>query len=790
MQQQLKCIIAICFVLAFFGCEPLPPAEKAREQQNSLRQVINFNNNWQFRRLEAENTPAAEWEEVFLPHSVKIEPLVVNDQWQGTSLYRKKFPVEDLQNEKWFFHFEGVMQEARIRINDSLVNIHKGGYLPFTVDATPYLKSNSHNTIEVEVINIDDPTIPPGKPLTDLDFNYYGGIYRNVQLIKTGRVHITDPIFAKEVNGGGLLVHFDSISPELASGFVKVHVMNSSKDSKELRLRTIFTSEEGQKSTFLTPVKALTPGEDKHFIAEVSIEDPLLWSPAEPNLYDLHVEVLEGDKVIDEQRIRTGIRNIKLTGTAFYLNGEELFVNGTNRHQEYPYIGYALSDEANYRDAYKIKEAGFNFVRLSHYPHATSFLEACDELGLLVMNAIPGWQFYEEGEFVDNALQDIRDMARRDRNHPSIVFWENSLNESGMTDEFIIKANEVLEAELPYENTFSAGWMDHPAYELFIPARQHAQPPYYWNQYNKPGRPILIAEYGDWEYYAQNAGFNQKAFGDLKEEERTSRQLRSAGEKRLLQQALNFQEATNSNLKGEQTIGMSNWLMFDYNRGYADDLEASGIADIFRIPKFSYYFYKSQKPPYKGDFSAPMVHIASYWQPNSTTELTVYSNTEEVALYLNDELIEKKRPRRTEFSDELWYPPYKFLLPEFAPGELKAIGFIDGKEVASHVVRTPNEASKIELSIDVSGKEIARQTLDVVFIYARILDDKGELVHDSTLPVSFRITSGENAALIGDNPINAEAGIATILLRTKEFNSPIEIEATAEGLPPATLILK
>lgn len=791
MLQQVKCYILICLILSTLGCESLPPAEVGRgQQQDTSRETINFNNDWQFRRMATETEPVTDWEEVFLPHTVKIEPLLVNDQFQGKSVYRKEFPVQKGKNEKWFYHFEGVMQEARVRFNDSLVKVHKGGYLPFTVDATPYLKNNEQNLLEVEVINIDDPTIPPGKPLADLDFNYYGGIYRNVQLVKTGPVHITNPVYAGEVNGGGILVHFDNISSQKASGFVKVHVMNNSEEEKEIRIRTTFISEAGQKNTFLTPVEKLPSGVDNHFLAEVSVEDPLLWSPSEPNLYDLHVEVLEGDKIIDEQRIRTGIRKIELTETAFYLNGEELFINGTNRHQEYPYVGYALSDEANYRDAYKIKEAGFNFVRLSHYPHATSFLEACDELGLLVMNAIPGWQFYAEGEFVENALQDIKDMARRDRNHPSVIFWENSLNESGMTEEFMQEANKVLNAELPYQSTFSAGWIDHPSYDLFIPARQHSKPPHYWSQYNKPGRPILIAEYGDWEYYAKNAGFNQKAFDDLKEEERTSRQLRSAGEKRLLQQALNFQEATNSNLKGEQTIGMSNWLMFDYNRGYADDLEASGIADIFRIPKFSYYFYKSQKPPYNRNFSAPMVHIASYWQPNSTTELTVYSNTEEVALFLNGELIDRKRPERTEFSDELWFPPFKFQLPEFMPGELKAIGFIDGKEVANHVVRTPGEVSKMELLVDISGKEIARKSSDVVFVYARILDERGELVHSSALPVSFRITSGENAELIGENPVKAEAGIATVLLRTREFNFPIEIEATAEGLPPATLILK
>ncbi|UZH55408.1 DUF4982 domain-containing protein [Salinimicrobium tongyeongense] len=185
-----------------------------------------------------------------------------------------------------------------------------------------------------------------------------------------------------------------------------------------------------------------------------------------------------------------------------------------------------------------------------------------------------------------------------------------------------------------------------------------------------------------------------------------------------------------------------------------------------------------------------MRYLANYWQPGSTTDVTVYSNTEEVELYLNGELIEKKKPERTSFSDELWYPPFTFSIPEYVPGELKAAGFIDGKEVASHVVRTPGEVSKMALSADISGKEIARETSDVIFIYAKLLDENGTLVHNATLPVTFKITSGENAELIGENPVKAEAGIATILLRTKELKGPVSIEAGAEGVEAVTITLK
>ncbi|AVR47550.1 beta-galactosidase [Christiangramia fulva] len=779
-------IMAFLFGFALYSCKSGIESD-SRITETRVKQ--NFGRNWEFRRL-ADNAADESWETVNIPHSMKTEPLVVKEQWQGKAIYRKKFQVPSLEGRKWFFHFEGVMQEAKVSINDSVVMVHKGGYLPFTVDATPFLKEGRENTIRVEVSNLDDFEIPPGKALENLDFNYYGGIYRNVWLIKTNPVYITDAVRANQVNGGGILVHFDSISEEVARGLVKTQIRNETSENKQIQLRVVFTDEEEKRHEFLSSEAEAGAEEAISVSKEISIKNPQLWSPSDPKLYRLKVEVIADGELVDSEEIKTGIRDIRLTDTAFYLNGKKHFINGTNRHQEYPYIGYALSDEAQYRDAYKIKEAGFDFVRLSHYPQSPAFLAACDELGIMVMDAIPGWQFFGNEEFVQNSLQNIRDMARRDRNHPSVIFWENSLNESGMSKEYMKKANATLKAELPYEDTYSAGWIDDPAYDLYIPARQHAKPPFYWNHYEKQ-RPLFIAEYGDWEYYAQNAGFNQKAFSDLREEERSSRQLRSAGEAGMLQQALNFQEAFNSNLKGPHTVGQANWLMFDYNRGYSPDLESSGIADIFRIPKFSYYFYQSQEGPFTDAFSDPMVFIANFWTAGSSKDVKVFSNTEEVALFLNGKLVARKRADENIISDELPFPPFTFHPDQFEPGTLKAVGYIDGEEVASQVVQTPEEPVALKLNADFSGKNIALNTPDVIFVYAQVVDKNGTVVPTATNKIKFSLEAApKNAEIVGPAAIKAEAGIATILLRTENFLHPLKIKASSPGLEETEITIE
>ena len=751
------------------------------------RTKVNFGSDWEFKREESNSN----WEKITIPHTAKVEPLVVNNQFQGTSWYQKKFNVAYSKNKKVFLYFEGVMQEADVWINDQKVANHKGGYLPFTVDVTPFLKSKG-NTIKVKVNNEDNPEFLPGKPLKDLDFNYYGGIYRNVYLITTEKLYITNPIQAGKKGSGGIYVNFDDINKNRASGTVQVHLKNEFSLEKKVFLKFILTNKEDQKIEFKSEAFTLSGNSDKTILQNIVVNNPKLWSVSKPNLYNLEIQVIAKNKIIDRYLEKVGIRKSEIKKDGYYLNDEKLYITGTNVHQEYPYLGYAISDEAQYRDAVKIKNAGFDLVRMSHYPHAEAFLDACDELGILVMNSLTGWQFFGNETFQKNAIQDIRDMARRDRNHPSIIFWEASLNETQMSESFMQEATKALKEELPFPHNYSACWIDNANYDIFIPARQHGKAPDYWTKYNKANRKIFIAEYGDWEYYAQNAGFNQKEFSNLKEDERTSRQLRAHGEKRLLQQAYNFQEAANSNRKGEQTIGEANWLMFDYNRGYSNDLESSGICNIFRIPKFAYSFYQSQRDANvvfdKKLFSGPMVTIANYWMETSPLDVTVYSNCDEVRLYLNDVLVAKQKPLVNENSDKLKHPPFIFKLDKFVQGTLRADGFVNGKKVVSNVVKTPEKPSKIELIYDSSSKPINTNLSDMVFVYAKITDANGTIIPTATNEVMFNL-AGSNAEIIGENPVKAEAGIATIILKTNHFNRPITITASSENLQNGTLKL-
>ena len=535
-----------------------------------------IDDNWEF------SFDERTWIVVTLLHTPRLEPIEkIEQQWQGTCFYRKLLSIDD-NNFHTTLQFDAAMHEADVWLDGLHVAHHIGGYLPFDVDIS------MGKNITVRLRNTDNSVIPPGQNLSKLDFNYYGGLYRHVWIRKKSHRFRFDRY---------IRVQYENISRSRATLRVRFSVIHAPSEIGHYQIQYHLDGYE------IFPIYVLQYGnQSSSYDVKMTIFKPLLWSLSSPNLYNFALRLVSRKglrkRIYGQETIKIGIRSFEFRSNSsyLYLNGEKMdFLVGTNRHQEYPYVGYALSDQAQYRDAEKIKKAGFNLVRCSHYPPSSAFLAACDRLGLLVINSIPGWQFFGNETFQKNSLEDVRQMIRRDCNHPSVFLWEASLNESPMSDGFMTRAHGIVKEELP--DALTNGWIDRDhIYDVFTPARQHSKEPYFYRNYSaKNNKPIPLSEYGDWEYYASEGNFNQTYVFKPKPPEETSRQRRYHGERRLLQQTLNFQGAHNDNRRASQTariMGDANWLMFDYKRAYTEDIEASGIMDINRLPKFAFYFYQ------------------------------------------------------------------------------------------------------------------------------------------------------------------------------------------------------
>ncbi|MBE0679057.1 MAG: DUF4982 domain-containing protein [Bacteroidales bacterium] len=750
---------------------------------------VSFNDGWMFIRQDSANIdkilpgiiPNHKWEEITLPHSAFIEPLVISgSQWTGICWYKKVFRAEKRQRHRHTgLLFDGAMHDANIYLNGAEIARHSGGYVPFYVNLTDDLDYGRENEILVRLDNRENPAIPPGKPLSELDFLWYSGLYRNVSLYVTDRLHITSPPEVQSVLGGGIVTGARDISQETATVTVSVHITNDDRTPRSFHMKNTLLDAAGLDiASSRSERMELEPGQSRRLVTKIIVMQPALWSPDQPFLYTLVTELQSDKGIIDRRETRTGIRSVRITSErGLILNGDPVRLTGTNRHQEYPYIGYALSDEASYRDAFKIREAGFNIVRCSHYPPSPAFLAACDEMGLLVIDAIPGWHFMGDSLFAAASVHDTRMMCRRDRNHPSVVMWEASLNETVMPYSFLRRLHETVKEELPFGNNYTCSWMDTIC-DIFIPARQHAKPPDNFNG-NGNRKPLFIAEYGDREPCAENDGLSHSSFSDTEPVVTGSGPMPGTGEGRLLQQAINLQEAHNDDLAGP-SIGDANWLMFDYNRGCAPDISASGIMDIFRNPKFAYWFYRSQSD------DGPVCFIAHHNLPSSGNTVKVYSNADSVQLFRNDTLIDVRGPDRDPTATNLAHPPFTFTLPGYSPGTLRATGLKKGNEFVSHIVTTPGPPAALRLTADFSNKPLRAVGSDIIFIHAAMVDSNGNPAHNADSLVEFSVRG--DAELIGDNPARAEAGVASILLRAGTNPGRIMIRAVAEGISEAELM--
>lgn len=407
-----------------------------------------FNEGWHFHLgdlpgAEAKSFPGTGWESAALPHTARIEALVTNhqekQQWEGICWYRKTFTLpESAAGKTVRVRFEGAMNRATLFANGEKIAENTDGYLPLAGDLTSLAKSPGSITLAVRLDNASSQETGP-KPLATLDFHLYHGIYRTASLIVRPPLHITDEILENKPASGGVFVTYPQVSSSSATVKAQVHVRNRDSAVASFSVVTCLTDLAGEEIVKKeTPAKSLAAGQEMAIETTFEVLSPNLWSPRSPNFYHLETAIVSGGKIVDRKREHIGIRRIGFTPGGMLINGAKLFLRGVNRHQEYPFVGNAVPANAQYRDAYLIKQAGFDYVRLSHYPQSPAFMDACDELGLVTMTAIMGWQFNPATEpFYKNRVKATREMIRRDHNHPSAVMWEVSLNETEMTPDFI-----------------------------------------------------------------------------------------------------------------------------------------------------------------------------------------------------------------------------------------------------------------------------------------------------------------------------------------------------------------
>ena len=722
-----------------------------------------INNDWYFRIAEsaeaeyhAKELDCSTWQQVRLPHTPRYEKFYSCEQWQGICWYRRTIDVERVRGEQLWLNLEGAMNVADVWVNGRHCAHHLGGYLPVVVDLTNHLHKGK-NSIAIRLDNNDNPITGP-RPLKRLDFLYYGGLYRNVSLIRKGEIAITNPFLDTTPAEGGVFVSYDKVSEQSAEVNVKVSVENDGKRNREVvvinrLLDGANVVAESRKELKLNSHSRATLN------AQMEVRNPRLWSPLSPARYTLRTSVEVAGREVDSESRKVGIRSIEIKDNELYINGKKHFLRGVNRHQCHPYIGYAVSDNAQVRDAVRIKEAGFDFVRLSHYPQSTAFLEACDSLGICVLNCIFGWQYFnkKEPKFREFCYQQTRDMVRRDRNHPSILAWEASLNESKQPADFIAEMSRLVHEEYPAPYCYSAGWQH--GYDIYVESRQFR----IFNNIKEHTVPLIVSEYGDWEFYASDGGLMQYVRNWRQKPELTSRQLREDGERRMVQQVENLNTAHIDNHTSVKAMGDGYWVMFDYNRGYTAEIEASGVMSHDRLPKYAYYYYRSLRP--EGE---PMVYIASYLDHNSPEEKAIISNCEVVKLISDGKEVAtlrfdtKAAPMRTF---------RKVALPNL--NNLTAIGYRDGKEVARHTVLAPEKGEKIALEVSDCGITLGKN--DQVFVYVR-LQDKNSTTLNAT-GGEVRLSIEGDAVIEGEAVSPFRAGIASFILRSGNKGGNIKIRA-------------
>lgn len=714
-----------------------------------MRSLTPFNDGWTFRAgfAEASAGQFGEGEAVTLPHNAVELPYNYFDE----TCYQRSFTYQRLLRSSPEFGgrevslvFDAAMADAVVYLNGEEIAAHKDGYTPFEARLTGLLLDGD-NVITIKIDGTENPEIPPFGGM--IDYLTYAGIYRDVWL------QTTAPVFLRN-----LKIETHDVLGARKSATVRCDLGNLQGLDAAATLAARLLAPDGAE---LAAASAHTSGESVMLRFE-GLSEIALWDIDDPQLYAVEV-TLQSQHGTDRLTSNFGFRTAAFTPEGFLLNGRKLKLRGLNRHQAFPYVGYAMGRAAQERDAEILKhELHCNIVRTSHYPQSRYFLEACDRLGLLVFEEIPGWQHIGGAAWKAEAVENVRRMIERDWNHPSIVIWGVRINESRDDHAFYNETNRlaheldatrqtggvryISESEF-LEDVYTMNDFILGAEEL--PGSNRPRTPLRCQQENTGlGRnvPYLITEYGGHMYPTKS--FDQ----EQRQDEHVRRHL----------------EVLNAAYGDPSISGCIGWCMFDYNThkdfGSGDRICHHGVMDMFREPKFAAYAYASQCDPAEEIVLKPV----TFWARGERSiggvlPLTILTNCDEVELRYGGHPPKRVGPDRERYP-HLPHAPVVIDMRHVTQEELglwgmqwesaEFTGFIGGKPVKT--VRMAADAVPTTLEVVPDRDRMEAHGRDITRVIVRVLDQAGNKLPFLDEPVAIRVDGP--GRLIGPALVPLRAG--------------------------------
>ncbi len=714
---------------------------------------------------------------VDLPHNPVDLPLSYFDErcYQEVSCYRRTVPAKTaVPGGRLVLRFEGVMAVARVWLDGTYLGEHKGGYTPFEFDVTDRLGADSPRVLTVAADATERPDVPPFGG--QIDYLTYAGIYREVYLDEYAPLHIKN-------------VRLSSPDPLAASPDLEIEAYaGSGLPSPAPAILTASVSDSSGKTVAERSFPVTVPAGGGVLRSVLSgLGRVSLWSPDAPALYAVRVSIspAAADPKIpaDAFETRFGFRKAEFRADGFFLNGERLKIRGLNRHQAWPYVGYAMPERAQKKDADILKEElAVNLVRTSHYPQSISFLDRCDEIGLLVFEEIPGWQHIGPAEWKETAIGHVEEMITRDWNHPSIILWGVRINESMDDDDFYSRTNSLARALDPTRQTGGV---------RYITDSNLLEDVYTMNDFVHSGGEIVLRGQREVTGLDRDVPYMVTEYnGHMYPTKKTD------CEERQNEHVLRHLRVQNASYADDRVSGAIGWCAFDYNThcdfGAGDRICHHGVMDIFRLPKFAAWVYGSQVSPSEKIVLKPVtVWARGERSIGGVFPLVVLTNCDTISLQFGDYEPIHITGREPTLS-HLPHPPFvvdtRHISMEKIGAwgmrweDLRLTGYINGKEAA--VCRMPKNPLPASLTAAPDDSVLSSGEKDATRVVVSLLDQYGNPLPfaDAVAAVSL---SGP-ARVQGPLTLVLRGGTTAFWIESSGKAGVVKATVSVEGLAPAS----